>query len=672
MSDDTNRIFQDYLAQHADEQPIDFDLLIREYPQLKEKVEAYKKIMGALCVDAETPTAPSLEGKTVGGCHLIKILGQGGMGVVYLARQENLQRNVVVKVLRPFAIDNEALKERFKRESRIIGRLNHKNIVPVYDVGEENGSLYIIMRYIEGTLLNTFIENFSKTDRSVARLKDILHVEVKTTTEFHCQLIIKVADAVQYAHDNGVIHRDIKPSNIIIEPDGNPVLLDFGLSHDDVEKILTVSGDFLGTPIYSAPESFQKRTVQDDHLLDVYSLGVTLYELLTGGLPYEGDNIYEIYSNIKNKEPIRPHKKWHNIPSDLEIILLKSISQDPELRYQSIEELKNDLFNFLGYLPIRARKPSYIYKLRITFKRKLRFFLTMIVSIFILSTGTYSLFSQLGSKKAELRREKAKDFLIMALDNLKSNNYAAAFNEIKKVYEQYPENRSVAVWYYGLKVKIDKDFDGFKKAISELENKYPMDLYVHLAKVVIYHEEKNYDAEIFWKNHIFANLNDEVMWQRIPIYLNSLGVDEPLVLDFLKHSLERYPQNADLNFIMSALCQKYLKDGQCYKEYTHKAARLSSRYMLALSEVYAKSPSTPHELKNVIAELEQMKNTPEANIEADFYKNMATLYYRDGQCDLALKYIEDAINVDPQNGHYQEEKNKLKRKCVKKNKSAWQ
>lgn len=361
---DVQTLFQDYLAAQSDETPADFAPLLKQFPQhaeaLRKKIAAYTKIV-ALMRDDDCPNAeaPSLVGREIGGCTLLRVLGQGGMGVAYLGRQEKLNRSVVVKVLRPFAADNKALKERFIRESRTIGRLNHKNIVPVYDVGEQDGSFYIVMRYIEGVPLNAFIEKFSKSDRSLARIHELLGVEAKTATAFLCTLIIQVADAVQYAHDNGVIHRDIKPSNIIIEPDGNPVLLDFGLSHDDVETTLTLTGDFLGTPIYSAPERFQKNASASGVQLDVYALGVTLYELITGGLPYTGNSIYEIYNNIKRKDPISPSHYWQKIPRDLETIVMKCLEREPEGRYPSIGALRGDIQSFLDYAPISATPTSF-------------------------------------------------------------------------------------------------------------------------------------------------------------------------------------------------------------------------------------------------------------------------------------------------------------------------
>ncbi len=404
--DDVNSIFQDYLASNADQEFIDFSPLLEKHPELREslqrKIKAYQKVIGVLQDEPAEEKSASLVGQEIGGCKLLRLLGQGGMGVVYLGHQEKLRRDVVVKVLRPFAVDNQALKERFLRESRIIGRLNHKNIVPIYDVGEERGSFYIIMKYLEGVPLSVLIQKLANTDRSSLKIKDIMDLmgfsvlqdklkDFRTPTEFFCSLIIRIAEAIQYTHDNGVIHRDVKPSNIIVEPDGNPVLLDFGLSHDEIEQNLTLSGEFLGTPVYSAPELFAKGTTKHNRLLDVYSLGVTLYELMTGGLPYEGDSIYEIYANIKNREPVRPKTRWNGIPRDLETIISTAIAKAPEFRYQAIGTFREDLECLLNYRPIQAKAPSSAMRLLFFARRRKRALISFGIILLLIggSIGAY-------------------------------------------------------------------------------------------------------------------------------------------------------------------------------------------------------------------------------------------------------------------------------------------
>src|SRR3989338_9799337 len=171
---DINTAFQEYLSENADKEPIDFGPLLQKFPhhreRLNKKIKAYQKLIGTLQDEKPEKEIPLLVGRKIGDCKLLRVLGQGGMGVVYLGRQEKLGRDVVVKVLRPFAVDNKALKERFLRESRTIGRLNNKNIVPVYDVGEQDGSFYIIMKYVAGLSVSEIINKLEKIDRSSLKM----------------------------------------------------------------------------------------------------------------------------------------------------------------------------------------------------------------------------------------------------------------------------------------------------------------------------------------------------------------------------------------------------------------------------------------------------------------------------------------------------------------------
>ena len=449
---DVNKIFQEFLSKNLDQENIDFQSLFKAHTELREslekKINAYKKVMGVLQEDKPQPES-SLVGREIGGCDLNKILGQGGMGVVYLGRQKKLNRDVVVKVLRPFAVDNQALKERFLRESRIIGRLNHKNIVPVYDVGEQDGSFYTIMQHVAGLSVSDLIKKLEKIDRSSLKMDDLSSLlpdpswgsallHLKTPTEFFCHLIIQVADAIQYAHNNGVIHRDIKPSNIIVAPDGIPILLDFGLSHDEIENNLTVSGEFLGTPIYSAPELFTKTGSKNLHQLDVYALGVTLYELLTGALPYEGKSIYEIYSSIKNDEPVRPKKRWIGIPSDLETIVSTAISKVSTFRYQSISSLREDLYHFLRYQPITAKSPSSIQRILYFARRKTALVVTFAALIFVagsIAAGT------IYYKKQQVLEAKRTTLSLM-----QKGDYDQNLKKLEEVTSHFPDDPDG--WYY--------------------------------------------------------------------------------------------------------------------------------------------------------------------------------------------------------------------------------
>ena len=181
------------------------------------------------------------------------------------------------------------------------------------------------------------------------------------------------------------------------------------------------------------------------------------------------------------------------------------------------------------------------------------------------SLGAYYFYRPADTENAELNneesnQEKVKALLPVVLNSMGSNDYETAFKAVEEIYRLYPDNTSFAVWYYGLKAKIDHDIQKFKEAISALEKRYPNDLFIRLAKIVIYHEEQDHEREAREKQFIFKNLNDEVMWKNLPPYLYSLGASQSLVFEFSDAALKKYPQNKDLNSLMSSLCENYLKN----------------------------------------------------------------------------------------------------------------
>jgi len=276
--------------------------------------------------------APLVNGKYA----LIRKLGKGGAGDVYLARDTTLDRPVAVKVLREEMSQNRKSVERFLREARVLARIRHPNVVGVHETGEYQGRPYFVMDYVDGTSL----------DAAMAPGAMSLRHKV--------EILQKVCGAVGELHRHGVVHRDLKPSNVIIDAKGNPILLDFGLAHDTSRHTkLTVTGTILGTPFYMAPEQVEGKPV--DARTDVYALGVLLYETLTSRLPFRAENEFELYRQISSHEPPTPSTVEGRVPRDLEIVCLKAMDKDRSLRYQNASELADDLRRYLEGQPIHAR-----------------------------------------------------------------------------------------------------------------------------------------------------------------------------------------------------------------------------------------------------------------------------------------------------------------------------
>jgi serine/threonine protein kinase/tetratricopeptide (TPR) repeat protein len=397
-------LFQHYVDRLCAGEKLDKEEIRARHPELAEALLEELEMLAGLGSDAEGSAA----GEKLGDFRIVREIGRGGMGVVYEAWDESMERQVALKVLPPSLLGQSRALARFIKEARIAGRLRHPNIVAVYGMGIHRGRPHFAMEFVEGKTLARALDELRpqeasavSMERSYESLTRLLcpgrpaeepgaqapqsraqapaapvetreagkeaaaaggraHPrDIRAADIAYClraaQAFAEVADGLSHAHAHGVIHRDLKPSNLIVDSDGRVRILDFGLARQEGEASLTASGDLVGTILYMSPEQTASHRVAVDHRTDVYSLGATLYEALTLRPPFTGKDHREVLGRILFDDPAPPRRVNPRIPRDLETIVLKCLEKDPRDRYGTAEALAQDLRRFARGDPIEAR-----------------------------------------------------------------------------------------------------------------------------------------------------------------------------------------------------------------------------------------------------------------------------------------------------------------------------
>ena len=352
MSDEQRvaAILQSWHARRARGEEIDVEEILRAHPDLADDL---RPRFEAIEVFDRTGGLPAGTTERIGEFRILREIGRGGMGVVYEAEQTSMQRKVALKVLSPAITATSQAVKRFRREARAAGRLHHTNIVPIHAMGRHGGHWYYAMELVAGRPLSDVIADLGSasddfTDGSGTGTRAYF-VRVAET-------FAGVAEALQLAHDEGVVHRDIKPGNLLLDADGTLKIVDFGLARvEEAGPSMTLTGDLLGTPAYMSPEQAAAKRNEIDHRTDIYSLGATLYEVLTLHPPFRGATLAELCSQILSTDPVRPRRVDRRIPRDLETIVLRAMEKEPGKRYGSAASLARDLRRYADGLTIRAR-----------------------------------------------------------------------------------------------------------------------------------------------------------------------------------------------------------------------------------------------------------------------------------------------------------------------------
>jgi tetratricopeptide (TPR) repeat protein/tRNA A-37 threonylcarbamoyl transferase component Bud32 len=362
----------------------------------------------------------------LGEYRIVREIGRGGMGVVYEGEHEALRRRVAIKVLAAHLVANDKLRSRFRREAQAAARLHHTNIVPVFGVGEDAGCCFYVMQLIEGASLGT-----ANADGAARQGEDPRAV---------ARIGVQVADALAYAHSQGVLHRDIKPSNLLLDQRGAVWVTDFGVAKFVEDAALTQSGEFVGTLRYMPPERLRGHS---DARGDAYGLGVTLYELLAGRPAFPEATPHQLLQLIGQSDPMPLRRLDPSIPADLETVVLKAAARDPERRYQTAAELADDLRRFLDDRPILARRAGAAEQLwRWCRRNRLVAGLSAAAVALLALTATVSLIAYVRTAAAGRDKDLALRAEQVQREQAQETS-AAALHALNRIYDRFAPYRVI-------------------------------------------------------------------------------------------------------------------------------------------------------------------------------------------------------------------------------------
>lgn len=408
----------------ANGEELSIDSIVVEYPLHAGRLCAIWPALYTLVeIGNAAPQNASALG-TLGDFRLIRELGRGGMGIVYEAEQVSLGRRVALKTL-PFAgtLDERVLA-RFRNEALAAGALHHPHVVPIYGVGCERGIHFLAMQFIDGISLDRAIASIAATSSTDAELTscDTVPLALRSTERIGGQverfsavarLAADAADALHYAHERGVIHRDIKPANLLVDRHGAVWITDFGLARVEGAENLTLTGDLVGTWRYLSPEQAAGNRLGVDHRTDIYSLGATLYELLTLHPVMDGTGRERLLQQVLTAEPPALRSLDSRIPLELETITHKALAKDPADRYATAGEFAADLRRFLERRPIRARPVSFLHRSRAWARRHAGWLLSAAISLSVVA-----LLVLLAANVALQAERRTRRALVQSNDNL--------------------------------------------------------------------------------------------------------------------------------------------------------------------------------------------------------------------------------------------------------------
>lgn len=519
--DNFEDILLEIIGKLAEGKQVDIEGYCNKYPQHRDALLAKFRTAEFLRKNFHEE---DLTGKRLGEYLILQELGRGGMGIVFLGIHPTLSRLTAIKVLPPhFIYDNEALRH-FQEEAKTIAKFNHPNIVPIYSISDEKGLYYIAMGYIPGPSLREIIAKLQphkahelKADfikdivqEVITSKKDILQKSIalkrderfwnKSYFHFVGTIGSEIADALNYAHQNGIFHGDLKPTNILFTHDGIPMIVDFGLSRDIKQSSSSKTADFAGTLAYAAPEQIKTNVINEK--TDIWALGVTLYELLTFKHPFLDNTVKKTTDKILKACPLPLRHYNKKIPIELEAIVLKCLESKPENRYKCVADLSNDLKNYLESRPIKA-KPDNILKR--TKKAIIRRPARVIAIIFLILS--FLIFSYFGIEQLFIKDFEAIPRLLFVEDKVSEAEIRC--NRFITFGKFFPTSKKVinACYDFFIKYYYHKgDYDNAVTYYKNLIKQQPQNTEAYLQLGLLYITKRDYsNAAVYLKKTIEIN-----------------------------------------------------------------------------------------------------------------------------------------------------------------------